>query len=162
MDRIAAGEIGGRRPQRIVGCGDENFISVVEQSLQCNLNEFADAVAQPHVVDVGDIDSVRLVVLHDRGTGRDDSLRIGIALRIGQVANDIDEDFGRGLETERGRVADVQFHDAVTEVFKTTGLFEHGSTNVVEDVGQLVRLLEFPARCHRVSLAETAADSTGF
>jgi hypothetical protein len=48
----------------------------------------------------------------------------------------------------------------MTEVFETTSLFEHGSSNVVEDVGQFVRLLEFFARGHRVSLAETRADST--
>jgi hypothetical protein len=64
----AAGEGDRGRPQRVVRGGDEDFVAVVEQRLHRHLDQLGDAVAQVDVLD-GELDALRLVVLHHRAAG---------------------------------------------------------------------------------------------
>ncbi|MNT23239.1 hypothetical protein D3C72_1586510 [compost metagenome] len=82
-----------------------------------------------------------LVVLHDRFARREEPFGIRIALRRGQIADHVDQDFIRGIETEWGWVADVQFQDFIAFFFKTFSFFEHRATNVIADVVQFAGFL---------------------
>lgn len=62
-------------------------------------------------------------------------------MRRGQIADHVDQDFVRGVETERGRVADVQFQDFVAFFFKTFSFFKHRAANVIADVVQFAGFL---------------------
>ena len=59
-----------------------------------------------------------------------------------EVTDHVHEDFFRRFKTERMRIADVQLHDPVALVFEALGLDQYGTTNVVEDVRQLLRLVQ--------------------
>ena len=142
---FAAGQRGRRRPQRVVRRGDQHLVPVVEHGLQGELDEFADPVSEPDLVGVGDVDAAGLVVLHDRGPRRKDPLRVRVPLRIGQVADDVDQDLFRGVEPERCRVTDVELGDPVPGLLEALGLLEHRPADVVQDVGELGRLQQFHA-----------------
>jgi len=69
------------------------------------------AVADEDVLDPGVEQAVRLGVRGDRRAGRVDALGVGVALRLGQVVDDVGEDRLGCLEAERGRVANVELED---------------------------------------------------
>ena len=85
-------------------------------------------------------DAAGLVVLHHRGAGREQALRVAVALRGRQVADDVDQDLLGRLEAERGRVADVQLDDPAALVLEPLGLLQYRPADVVADVGELLRL----------------------
>ena len=72
-----------------------------------------------------------------------------VALRIGQVADDVDQDLFRRLEAERRRVADVELDDAAALFLEALGLLEHRAADVVADVFELARLAQIHAPHHR-------------
>ena len=65
----------------------------------------------------------RLIVLHDRFTRREEALGVGVALRRGQIADHVDQDFVRGVETERGRLPMFSFRTLLPFFFKTFSFF---------------------------------------
>src|SRR5262249_22510935 len=140
VHRAPARQAGGGCPQWIVGGGDEHLITVVEQRLQRHLDQFTDPVAEPYVVDRGAADAALPVVLHDGGPRRQQALRIRVAVRRREIANDIDKDVLRRVEAERGRIADVQLDDAPAFLLETLRLLEHRAADVVKDVLELARL----------------------
>src|SRR3546814_17016484 len=70
------------------------------------------------------------------------SVGVAVALGSGQVADHVLEDFVRCFETERRRVADVQLEDAMAYLFQAFGVLEHGTADVVTDIGKLVRFAD--------------------
>ena len=136
----AAGEARGRGPQRVVGRRDEHLVAVVEQALHRHDDELADAVAEVDVLDADRREVAQLVVLLDRAPRREDALAVAVALRRRQLLDDVDEDVLGRLEAERRRVADVELEDAVPLVLEPLGLGEHGTTDLVTDVLELLAL----------------------
>ena len=142
MDRAAAGQRHRGRPQRIVGSGHEDLVAGIAQCLQAQGDELADAVAEEDLVGAEIVDPAGLVVLDDRAAGREDPPRIRISLRHRQVLDHVLDDCVGGFETEGSGVADVELEDRVSGGLHGLGLFEDGSSDVVEDIGQLRRLPE--------------------
>ncbi|MCY1226539.1 hypothetical protein D9M72_387740 [compost metagenome] len=142
MHRLAASQAHGGGPQRVVRGRDEHFVAVVEQSLHGHHDQLGDAVTEVDVLDAHAFDLLLLAVLHDRLARAEQALGITVALGGGQVADHILEDFLRGFETERRRIADVQLEDAMAFLFQTFGVPEHRSADVVADIGELVRFAD--------------------
>ena len=157
VDRGAAGQRHRGGPQRIVRAGHEDFVVRVAQGLQAQGDEFADSVAEVDLVGAEIVDAAGLVVLDDGTAGRQDPPRVRIPLRHGKVRGDVLDDRLGGFESEGGRVADVELEDRVPGGFHRLGLFEDGSSNVIEDIGQLRRL---PEHVNRKTFHTTAATST--
>src|SRR5215472_9829214 len=67
MYRASARQAGGCCPQWIVRCRDEHLVTVVKHRLQRDLDQLADPVAEPHVIDGDASDATRLIVLHNGG-----------------------------------------------------------------------------------------------
>lgn len=84
----------------------------------------------------------QLVARDHRTPGRQDALRVGVPLRVGQRLDDIAHDHVGCFEAERRRVADVEFEDAVTFGFEPRGVLVHRAADLVQDVLQLGRLSE--------------------
>src|SRR5690606_24011952 len=72
VDGRAAAEGDRRRPQRVVGGGDQHLVAVVEKRLQGHHDQFGDAVAEVDVLDVDAGDAVVLEALHDGAAGGQD------------------------------------------------------------------------------------------
>ncbi len=131
----------GGGPQRVVRRRDQHFVAAVEQRLHGLHDQFRDAVAEVDVLNGHVTHAARLVVLHDRFARGEQAFGIAVALRGGQVADHVHQDFVRRFETERRRVADVQLEDFVAFFFKAFGVFEHRAANVIADVVELAGFL---------------------
>ena len=142
VHRCTAAEPHGRRPQRVVGRGDEDLVVVVEESLRRHHDQFRRAVAEEDVVDGDPRHSARLVILHDRLAAGEQTLRVAVALRRRQIVDDVGENLLGSLEAERGGIADVQLEDPMPFLLEPLRMFEDGSADVVTDVGELGRLLD--------------------
>ena len=145
MHRVAAGECRGRGPQRIIRCGDEDLVAVVDERLRDHRDQLGDAVAEEDVVDrqVREV-RLQLVARVDRAPGRQDALGLGIALRVGERGDHIPHnDVGR-LETKDSRIPRVEFENAVALLFELRGPRRHRSTDLVQDVLEFRRLVQRP------------------
>jgi hypothetical protein len=79
-------------------------------------------------------------VLDDGRARRQQTLRVGVTLRVRQVADDVDQDLVRRLEAERCRVADVELDDPASLFLEPLCLFEYRTADVVKDVLELAGL----------------------
>ena len=138
VHRAAAGQIGGRGPQRVVGGRDQYLVAVVEQPLQGHGDELADPVAEEDVLDLHARHAERLKVLHDRFAGAEQPLRVAVALALGEVGHHFAQDLRRRFEAPRGRIADVQLGDAKPIIFQAPRRGQNGTANVVAHVLELV------------------------
>jgi hypothetical protein len=132
----AAGEAHRRRPQGIIGRGQQHFVAAVEECLHRHDDEFGDAIADVDVVYAHTRDVFLLRVVHDRLARGEKSLGVRIARGVGQVVDDILEDFFRRLEAERRGVADVELDDALAVFLHRLGACQHRAANVVADIGE--------------------------
>jgi hypothetical protein len=137
---MAAGQGHRAGPQRVVGRGHEHLVAVVDEGLQHQGDELADAVADEDVLDVDVLQAVALVVLRDRRPGRIDAAAVGVALGVRQVVDHAGDDGLGGLEAEGGGVADVQLEDFVPLGLEALGLDEDGPADVVADVAEFFAL----------------------
>ncbi|MNQ61612.1 hypothetical protein D3C85_759330 [compost metagenome] len=139
---LAAGEADRGGPERVVRRRDQHFVAVVEQRLHRHHDQLGHTITQVDVLDANAFDLLLLAVLHHRLARAEQALGVAVALGGGQVADHVLEDFLRGFETERRRVADVQLEDAVAFLFQAFGVLEHRSADVIADVGELVRFAD--------------------
>ena len=147
MHRHATGERGARGPKRIVGAGNEDLVTVVEQRIHGELDEFGDAIAGVDVLHthVGQVLDLR--VLHDGLARREEPARIRVALAVGQLLAHVGYDLVRRAETKGGRIADVELQDTQAFRLHSGGLVGHGAANIVENVIELGRLFELTHGC---------------
>ena len=131
---FTTGKGNGGCPKGVVGGGDEHFITIVKQGLHGHHYEFTDAVAEDNVVDFDIGDALNLAALHDRFASAENTFRVAVALGFNQVENHILNNFVRGFKTEGRRVANIQFQNTVSFLFKPVGLIEYGAANVVTNV----------------------------
>ena len=143
MDRGAARQRCAGGPERIVRCGDQHLVAVVQQRLQCHLDEFGGAIAEVDVVDVEPGKAVDKFIASKNGpAGGLDALGIRVALRVRQRLDHVAHDHVGRLEAEWRRVADVQLENAVSLGLQPSRMLVHGTTNLVQDVLKLRRLRE--------------------
>ena len=126
-----------RRPERIVGAGDQNLVAVVEQRVHRKLNEFGHAVARVDVLHLNIGQALDLRVLHDRLARREQTARVGIAFAVGQLLTHILNDLIGRAKTKGGGVADVELEDALALVLHTGGLVDDRTAHVIQDVIEL-------------------------
>ena len=138
VHRGAARQRRRRRPQRVVGRGNQNLIAVVQQGLQGQRDQFRDTISEIHVVDVETWEAVDEFVAGDhRAPRRNDALGVRVALRVRQRLDHVAHDHVGRIEAERRGVADVQLEDAVTLRFQPGGVIMHRPADLVEHVLQL-------------------------
>ena len=126
-----------RRPERIVGAGDQNLVAIVEQRVHRKLNELGHAVARVDMLHLNIGQALDLRILHDRLARGEQAARIGIAFAVGQLlAHVLDDLIGRA-ETEGRRVTDIELEDALALVLHTGGLVDDGTAHVIQDVIEL-------------------------
>ena len=142
--RHTAGHAHGGRPQRIIRRRQEHFVAGVQKRLHGHDDEFADAVADIHVVHIHTGNVQPLAVLHDGLARRIQPLGMFIALARRQVVYHVAHDLFRRLEVERRRIADVELQDAVPFLLQAVRLGGHWAANVVADFRELAGLGESP------------------
>ena len=155
VHRRSAGEARHRRPQGIVGRGDEHLVALVEQSLHRHRDEFGHAVAEVDVVGVELREARHLLVARDDGAPRGhDAATVAVAVRVRDRLDHVAHDLERGLESEHGGIAGVQFEDRVPVGLEPVGLDECLPADLVQDVLELAGLIEGAQRHrHRISAA---------
>ena len=141
MHRRAARERYGGGPQRIVGRRHQHFVAIVEQPLHGHHDQLGGAIAEVDVVQFDAGDMFLLRVMHDRLARGEHPFRIGIACRRRQVKYHVLDDFVRRVEAERCQVTDIEFDDPMAFLFEPLGLLQHGPSDVVAHIEQLVRFL---------------------
>ena len=134
---LAAGQADGGCPQRIVGRRHEQLIAIVEQRLRGHHDQLAGAVAQVHVLQRDARHALLLRVVHDGLAGGKQALAVGVARRIGQVADHVLLDFFGRVKAEGRHVANVQADDLLALVFHLPGGIDDGAAHVIKHVGQL-------------------------
>ena len=140
MARRATGQAHGGRPQRIVRRWNQHLVTRIEQSIHGHHDQFGHPVPDVDILQRHALDLFLLRVMHHRLTRRKDPLRIGVARRVGQVADHIELDFLRRIEAKGAKIADIELDDLVPFIFHALGLLKDRSADVITDVGQLVRL----------------------
>ena len=141
VPRRAAREADGGGPQRIVRRRDQHFVARIEQRVHRHHDQLGRAVADVDVLQGHALDALFLGVVHDRLARGEDALRIRITGGVGQVADHVQLNFFRRVETEDTEVADVELDDLLPLVLHLLGLLQDGPANVIADVGQLVRFM---------------------
>src|SRR5690606_31490272 len=83
-----------------------------------------------------------LVPAHHRATCGDDAATVAVAVCGGQSREHVLHDLVRRLESECRRISGVELEDVVSLGLESGGLDECFTTNLVEDVLKLRRLVE--------------------
>ena len=141
VHRAPAAEVHRAGPQRVVGRRDEDLVAGVEQRLQRHHDQLGHAVAEVHVIrrHAGNA-KPGPEVPGDGLAGRRDPPRVAVPLRVRDGGRHPGQHRVRGEQPEGRRVPDVQLDDLVPLRLKLASSPEHGSANVVTDVGQPARL----------------------
>ena len=126
----------GGGPQRIVRCGNQDFIAVVEQCLHGHGDQLGHAVADVNIVDGNVEQSFGLVVVDDGFACGVKAFGVAIALRSRQVADDVNQNFVRRFKAKRSRIADIELEDFVAFFFQLQGFFVNWAANIVANVIQ--------------------------
>ena len=151
VDRLTPGQRRHRGPQRVVGGGDQHLVAVVEQRLHGHGDQLGYTVAQDHVVDV-EVREVRdqFVPGDHRATSRQHPQGFAVPLGVRQRVDHVAHDHVRRLETELGRITDVQLQDPMPLRLQASRVGRHRSADLIGDVAELRRLLEwFEVAVHR-------------
>ena len=133
MHGLAAIEDGGRRPQGIIGRGNQHFITGFQQCTQAQVDQLADTVADEHPFRAGTCRSA-CTLLGGNGFARLRQallLAIGLAARQG-IAHGLAQ-VCRRLESECAGIADVQAHDVAACGFQVTRPMTEGAADLVAD-----------------------------
>ena len=138
----ATGQAGHGRPQRIVRRWQQHLVAVVQQGVGGQGDQLRGAIAQVDVVQRHSLDALALGFVHHGLARREDALAVGIAGRVGQVADHVLLHFLGGIEAEHRQIADVQLDDLVTVLFHLLGRIHDRPSDVIADVGQLCGFLD--------------------
>ncbi len=137
MHGRATRQAGRRRPQRIVGRGQQQFVAGVEQRIGGHHDELAGAVAQVNVVQRDALDALLLRLVHHRLARRKNTLAVRVTRRVGQVADHVLLNLFGCIEAEHRQVADVELDDLVAVFLHLPGRVHDGAPDVIADVGEL-------------------------
>ena len=108
VDRFCAGKKNSVAPQRVVGSGNQHFITGIEQRHQSEVYYFAYAVSDEYVVNVKTFDSLACLIADDSFAGFDHTLEITVGNACSFASFYCVTDTFRQGETESGGVAGVQ------------------------------------------------------
>ena len=123
-----------RRPEGVVGAGDEDLVTGVQQRPHGDHDQFGDAVADEHLVG-RHVHHAAGLLLHDhRFAGRKDPLLVRIGVGLMEVLHDRPAHRLRHPEAEGPGVADVELDDLVPGPLELLGPARQGPTNLVLDV----------------------------
>ena len=137
MHRRAARQAGRRRPQRVVGRGQQHFVTIVQQAIGGHHNQFTGAVAQVNIVQRDAMDALFLRLMHHRFARRKNTLAVGIPRRIGQVANHVLLNLLGRIKAKHRQIANIELDDFLALFLHLARPVHDGAANVVADVGQL-------------------------
>ena len=137
MHRRAARQARSGRPQRVVWHGQQQLITVVEQAVGGHNNQLRGAIAQVNIVQRDAQNALLLGFMHHSFARRKNTLAIGIARRVGQVADHVLLDFFGRIKAKHRQVADIELDDLLTFFLHLPGAVHDGAADVITDVGQL-------------------------
>src|SRR5690606_30990233 len=109
----------------------QDLVAVVDQGLHRHLDQLGDAVAQVDVVHVELGEAPVRIVLHHGAARGQDAAGVAVAVRAGQVADDVLDQLLGGLEAEQRGVAGL---------LQGVGLLDDRTPDLVRDVGELAGL----------------------
>ena len=131
---MAAGKGRARRPERIVGAGDQNLVTVIEQRVHRKLDELGHAVARVDMLHLNIGQALDLRVLHNRLARGEQTARVGIAFAVGQLLAHVLNDLIGRAETKGRRITDIELENALAFVLHTGSLVDDGAAHVIQDV----------------------------
>ena len=134
---MSTGKGCARRPQRIIGAGNQNLVTVIEQRVHRKLDELGHAVARVDVLHLNIGQALDLRVLHDRLTRGEQAARVGIAFAVGQLLAHVLNDLIGRAETKGRRITDIELEDALALVLHAGSLVDDGTAHVIQDVIEL-------------------------
>ena len=109
MHSLAACQRHTAGPQRIVRGWNQNFVSIVDQSLCHHIDKLTDAIACIDILQRNILYILDLAILHDRFSGGKYPMGVGISLGVPKCVDHIQDHFLRRTETEGCRISYVQF-----------------------------------------------------
>lgn len=136
MHRLTVIQDDRRGPQRIVRRRDQHLVTRIQQATQRKVDQFADAIADEHVVDVHAFDAARLHDLNDGLARLGQALLMTVGLAIAQMAGDRLAHMLGSLETKAARIADIKADDRFTLLLKVERAGMQRPADVVTDIGQ--------------------------
>ena len=151
VHRSAVVEDGGRRPQRIVGRGQQHLVARIEQRAQRDVDQLAHAIAHEHALGRGVGRAARLVERGDRFARLGQALLVGIGIGAGDVVGDRALQVLGRAEAERAGVADVELDQAAALGLQLARAPRQLAADLVADFGQAGAGLE-AGRGHRAGV----------
>jgi hypothetical protein len=95
-------------PQRIIRRRQQHLLAGVQQCAQREVDQFADAVADEHPLDVGHARAARMLARQNRLARGFQPLLVAIRIAVGEVRGDRGRQVRRRAKSESPRVADVE------------------------------------------------------
>ena len=138
MDRLGAVDHDRRRPERIVGAGNEHLVARVQERPHRDHDQFGDAVADEHLVGRHVHHAAGLLLHDDRLPGRKDPLLVRVGIGLVEVFHDRPAHRLRHPEPEGTGIADVQLHDLVAGPFELFCTSRERPTDLVFDVVKML------------------------
>ena len=137
-----AGKRDGCRPQRVIRRGNQYFITIFQQRLRGQHDQFRYAIPDINVIHlhVGDIFFLRVV--HDGFAGSKQPFGIAITGCSRKIADDILQNLVRRLEPEGSRIADVELDNTLAFILHLSGAIENRAAYVVADIIEFAGFLD--------------------
>ncbi len=134
MHGRAACQRRARRPQRIIGHGNQHLIADIEQRMHGETDELGHAIADDDVLERHTFDVFALRVMHDGFARTKNPFGVGITRRERKIFGQILLHLLRHGEVKSGQITDVQLDDARTFRFHLAGFLHDGTANVVANI----------------------------
>ena len=137
MHGRAACQRRARRPQRIIGHGNQHLIADIEQRMHGETDELGHAIADDDVLERHTFDVFALRVMHDGFARTKNPFGVGITRRERKIFGQILLHLLRHGEVKSGQITDVQLDDARTFRFHLAGFMAAPETLLGEGRDQL-------------------------
>src|SRR5690606_20075990 len=136
VDRAAVVEDRGRRPQRVVGRGQQDFVAGIEQAAQRQVDQLAHAVADEGPFRRGVGRAAAAMEGGDRLARGRQTLLVGIGIGVGDAVGDRALQVRGRAEAERAGIADVELDQGPALGLELAGPAGQFAADFVSDFGQ--------------------------
>ncbi len=125
-----------RTPERIIRAGHEDFVAGIEQRTQRQVDQFAYAVTDEHLLRADAVNAATLLLHDDRFARREYALLMAVRFCLAEVLDHREPHRLGRAKTEQAGITDVQRDDLVSALLQFQSAICQLAPNLVTNVLQ--------------------------